>query len=92
MSAEVDTVATKHVVREGDKSWAPHPELRRLVRITYRVVPEFSTEQGWLVRDALLGVCDETGDVLTVPHQSAPAFSAARLAYEAEAQRARVRA
>jgi hypothetical protein len=47
-------------------------------------VPEFVTEQGWVVRDVLLEVCDETGDILTVPHQSAPAFGAARRAYEAE--------
>lgn len=89
MESEKDTFSPIRRVREGDKSYASHPELRRLVPITYRIVPEFSTEQGWLVRDALLGVCDETGDVLTVPHQSAPAFNAALLAHEAETQRER---
>jgi hypothetical protein len=68
----------RRILREGDKGWAPHPTLPRLTRITYRVVPLWETQEGWLVRGALLGVCDETGEVLAIPHVSAPLIGQAR--------------
>jgi hypothetical protein len=82
----------KHIYREGETGRALNPQLGRLVSITYRVVAELNTPEGWVVRDALLGVCDETGEGVVVPPQSAPAFKAARLAFEAAGAPERVRA
>jgi hypothetical protein len=77
----------KRVFKEGDKGKALHHELGRVVEITYKILPEYVTIEGWVVRDALFGVCDETGEVLLIPPDTPKAIRAARLEYEAAQQR-----
>jgi hypothetical protein len=73
----------RRIFQDGDKGWALNPQLGRLVPFTFKRLEMLITPEGWVVRDVLMGVCDETGDPIVVPPESSPAFGAARREFEA---------
>ena len=65
------------ILREGDRGYALSPERGR-VEIVYQYRPFKLEEANVTVKNVLLGVDVETGDVLTIPAQSTPKLKAAR--------------
>lgn len=65
------------ILREGDRGYALSPERGR-VKVVYQYRPFRLEEANVTVKDVLLGVDIETGDVLTIPAQSTPKLKAAR--------------
>ena len=65
------------ILREGDRGYALAPERGR-VEIVYEYRTVELEKSNATVRDVLVGVDAETGEVLTVPAQSTPKLKAAR--------------
>jgi len=65
------------ILKEGDRGYALAPERGRVeVVYEYRTIPLAVSRLG--VRNVLVGVDAETGEVLTIPAQSTPKLKAAR--------------
>lgn len=67
------------ILREGDRGYALAPERGR-VEVVYEYRPFHLEEADVTVKDVLVGVDIETGEVLTIPAQSTPKVKAARQA------------
>ncbi len=65
------------ILREGDRGYALAPERGR-VEIVYECRTVELEKSNATVRNVLVGVDAETGEVLTVPAQSTPKLKAAR--------------
>lgn len=65
------------ILQEGDRGYALAPERGR-VEVVYEYRPVELEETGVTVKNVLVGVDVETGDVLTIPAQSTPKLKAAR--------------
>lgn len=69
------TASPTRVLEEGARGRALHPDLGKMVRITY--LRRDYEVQGVVVRGLLVGVYEADGQVLSVPAQSLPAVQAA---------------
>lgn len=76
------------IIREGEKGVALAPELGR-VPVVYKY-RDVSLDSGTLVKNVLVGVHEESGDVLVIPAQSSPRIKEAREAAKEEVLEARV--
>ena len=65
------------ILREGDRGYALAPNQGR-VEIVYEYRAVELEKSKAMVRNVLVGVDTETGEVLTVPAQSTPKLKAAR--------------
>ena len=80
--------ATVKIIQEGEKGVALSPELGRVpVVYEYR---DLTLDSGTTVRSVLVGVHEESGEVLVVPAQSTPRIKEAREAAKEKTLEARV--
>lgn len=77
------------ILREGDRGYALAPTRGR-VEVVYEYRPIKLEQTGVTVKEVLVGVDVETGEVLTVPAQSAPKLRAARDARKEKVMSVRV--
>jgi len=77
------------ILRAGDRGKAVSPE-RGLVPIVYEYRTVHLQQSGVDVPNVLVGVCPDTGEVLTIPAQSAPKLKEARAATKVETCQIRI--